>query len=170
MPGEAVERAAVEIALQSAEVVEFEDDIDEAEHSAGAASRRTDLGVLFSGMVQYQNADPEAGQALEGFEHFQQRAGIGFAVAGQEGGQGIDDEEVELTRFLKVDGVVDECVPVLRSRPTAKGSRQQFGMRLPRPCRLPRASSSIERRCWKGSRMIVRPSFRRGVMLAVAQP
>ena len=75
--------------------MQFENDIDEAEQGTAAACSAAFFGRLLSRVVEHEYRDAGGGEPLKRLEHFQQRVGVAIGAAGEEGGEGIDDEEIE---------------------------------------------------------------------------
>jgi hypothetical protein len=72
-------------------------------------------------MVEDQDGEAAAGEALEGMESGQDSGGIVFAAACHEGGERIDNEEANVAVVLDGGDVVDKIVPGIDRRSAGEG-------------------------------------------------
>lgn len=109
----------------AAGVAHFEADVGETVEGAGATRGLTLAGLALARMMQEENGDAVAGEAAEGLEGFLDYGGVVFAAAGEEGGQGVDDDEVEAMIDAELGEVIEEGEPLGVRWPLVEGLAEE---------------------------------------------
>jgi hypothetical protein len=111
--GVGAEVAAAIVVVGRVEAFHFDDDIDKSGQSAAAARGHAGGAGALGLVMGEEDADAAGGEAPERHQGFEHEGGGVFVAAGEEGGQRVDDEQIEFADVLHGGEMVDEVEPVV---------------------------------------------------------